>query len=165
MNRPLVIACTVAVLASGGCAARPADPRAVGDKTLLCAGRVTREQAEQAVGSSVSNLIELNTFTDGRKAGECTLADDDGAVLDVSVVHDPRGQALAGILHDLVSSANYDGDGSSAVAGEASHTEAYAAIDNDDYAQVLLNSGSSAARRDAALALVRAVAAQSKGLK
>ncbi len=146
----------VCLLFSTACAAE-VDPRTVGDRQELCGGRVPRDLSEAAVGRSLAALIELNGFDATAKVGDCSLADDSGAVLDVEVVADPTGQ-LARILQDLASTPNFEGDSVSAVAGEGPQTQAYVAVDDTNYVRILANGGTSPDQRSAALALAFTVA-------
>ena len=166
MSRSAVATLVLLVVALGGtgCAAASVDPDAIGERTQLCAGRLTSDQAVAAIGGPMTGLRELNDFAEGVRVGQCTLADDNGAVLDLMVVADPSGQELAGLLRSASSTPNYDSNEDSAVAGEADQTEAYAAVDDHAYARVLVNRPTSEERRLAALVLVRSLAEVSRPL-
>lgn len=141
-------------------------PATVGTRTAVCGDRVDVARAAEVAGRPLAELRELSTFSPGQRAGQCALqGEDGGAVLAVEVVRDPQGRALAKELSALSQTDDYTGDDRSGVAGDDRTTTALYAIDKASYVRVLGLGGTSAAQRQAALALAADVATRSEPIR
>lgn len=147
-----------AFTAAGCTASEPStDPSAIGTQSSVCGDRVDVVRAQRVVDQSLQGLRETNTFTAAQRAGTCVLTNEQGGVLSVAVVHDPKGVELSKELQALSTTDNYTGDNTSGVTGEGQTTTALLALDGTYYVRVLGLGGTSEVQRTAALDLARDV--------